>query len=205
MSRSHRRRWLGAAVSIGVLIGALGPGATGALAKPPADCVTPGGFNANEVFGVSDWIVWTVPGPFCPEIGAGHRWTVSNPWSMAPTFAIVPEGFESDYATPVEDFVAKFEAVKYVVDPGTNKEKTYVFTNGEDMGFVTLGGRIFANPVSLGSMPPLAPGVHVVNSYLVMNAQHCDGLGDDPTPGQNCLEGEVFYTSMEFTVTTDKG
>jgi hypothetical protein len=202
MPRRHRRRWLGAAVSIGVLIGALGPGATGVVAKPPAECVTPGGVNINVGFGVSDWVVWS---PFCSEIGAGHRWTVSNPWSMSPTFDVVPPGFVPAGPTPVDDFLAKFEAVKYVVDPGTKKEQTYVFTNGEDMGFLTLGPRIFANPVTLGSMSPLAPGVHVVDSYLVMNAQHCDGLGDDATPGQNCLEGEVFYTSYEFTVTNDKG
>lgn len=203
MSRLHRRRWLGAAVSIGVLIGALGPGASGVAAKPPADCVTGGGVNLNEAFGVSDWVVWTLVG--CSEIGAGHRWTVSNPWRVSATFDIVPPGFVPAGDTPVEDFVAKFEAVKYVVDPGTDTEKTYVFTNGEDMGFLTLGTRIFVNPITLGSMSPLPPGVHVVDSYLVMNAQHCDGLGDDPTPGQNCLEGEVFYTSNEFTVTTEKG
>ena len=95
MSRHHRRRWLGAAVTVGVLIGILGPGATGVLAKPPAHCVTPTGVDLNVVYGVSAAIV----APFCTEIDAGHRWTVTNAWFMSPTFDFVPPGFVPAGAT----------------------------------------------------------------------------------------------------------
>jgi hypothetical protein len=64
-------------------------------------------------------------------------------------------GFAPAGATPVEDFVAKFEAVKYVVDPATEKVKTDVFTNGQDLRIVS-GALIVANPLTLGSLRPLA-------------------------------------------------
>ena len=197
MSRHHRRRWLGAAITVGVLIGALGPGATGVLAKPPAHCVTPSGVDLNEVNGVSDAIV----APYCTEIAAGHRWTVTTEWLMNSRFDNVPPGFVPAGATPAEDFVAKFEAVKYVVDPGP-KEKTYVFTNVEDLairGPLPPEGFFVANPITLGSMSPLKPGTHVVDSYIVMSALHCDGLGD--SVADNCLQGVTLFSSIEFTVT----
>lgn len=197
MSPHHRRRWLGAAITVGVLIGALGPGATGVLAKPPAHCVTPSGVDLNEVNGVSDAIVAT----YCTEIAAGHRWTVTTEWLMNSRFDNVPAGFVRAGATPAEDYVAKFEAVKYVVDPGP-KEKTYVFTNVEDLairGPLPPEGFFVANPITLGSMSPLKPGTHVVDSYIVMSALHCDGLGD--SVADNCLQGVTLFSSIEFTVT----
>jgi hypothetical protein len=199
MSRHHRRRWLGAAVTAGVLIGILGPGATGVLAKPPAHCVTPSGIDLNVVDGVSDWIV----APFCTEIAAGHRWTVTNAWFMSPTFDVVPPGFVPAGATPAEDYVAKFEAVKYVVDPGSTKEKSFVFTNVEDLTIRPGGPFIVADPITLGSLSPLNPGTHVVDAYIVMSALHCDGLGD--SVADNCLQGVTLFNSIEFTVTPLNG
>ena len=199
MSRHHRRRWLGAAVTVGVLIGILGPGATGVLAKPPAHCISPSGVDVNVVTGVSDAIV----APFCTEIAAGHRWTVTNLWFMSPTFDIVPAGFVPAGATPAEDYVAKFEAVKYVVDPGSTKQKTFVFTNVEDLNIRTVGPFVVANPITLGSLSPLKPGTHVVDSYIVMSALHCDGLGD--SVADNCLQGVTLFSSIEFTVTPLNG
>ena len=199
MSRHHSRRWLGAAVTVGVLIGILGPGATGVLAKPPAHCISPSGVDVNEVSGVSDAIV----APFCTELAAGHRWTVTSAWFMSPTFDIVPPGFVAAGATPVEDFVAKFEAVKYVVDPGSEKERTFVFTNVEDLNIRSAGGFDIANPITLGSLSPLKPGTHVVEAYFVMSALHCDGLGD--SVADNCLQGVFLFDSIEFTVTPLNG
>jgi hypothetical protein len=173
MSRHHRRRWLGAAVTVGVLISILGPGATGVLAKPPAHCLTPTGVDLNERYGVSDAIV----APFCTEIAAGHRWTVTNAWFMNTFFESTPPGFVPAGATPAEDYAAKFEAVKYVVDPGSKKERTVVFTNVEDLAIVSADPQVVANPITLGSLSPLSPGTHNVDSYLVFSALHCDGRG----------------------------
>ena len=38
-------------------------------------------------------------------------------------------------------------------------------------------------------MSPLKPGTHVVDSYIVMSALHCDGLGD--SVADNCLQGVI--------------
>jgi len=55
------------------------------------------------------------------------------PWFMNHNFAVVPDGFAPAGATPLEDFVAKFTGVKYVVDPGSSRERTYAFTNADDL------------------------------------------------------------------------
>ena len=201
MSRHHRRRWLGAAITVGVLIGALGPGATGVLAKPPAHCVTPSGVDLN----VADGVTAAIVAPFCAEIAAGHRWTVTNDWLMNARFDNIPAGFVPVGATPTEDYVAKFEAVKYVVDPGP-KEKTFVFTNVEDLtirGPLPPFGFFVADPITLGSMSPLKPGTHVVESYIVMSALHCDGLF--ASIANNCLQGVTQFPTVEFTVTPLNG
>ena len=161
----------------------------------------PTGVDLNVVYGVSAAIV----APFCTEIDAGHRWTVTNAWFMSPTFDIVPAGFVPAGATPADDFIAKFEAMKYVVDPGP-KEKSYVFTNVEALairGPLPPEGFFVANPITLGSMSPLKPGTHVVESYFVMSALHCDGLGD--SVAGNCLQGVTLFSSIEFTVTPLNG
>jgi hypothetical protein len=49
------------------------------------------------------------------------------PWFMNRGFEAVSEGFVPAGATPLEDFVAKFTGVRYVVDPGSKRERTYAF------------------------------------------------------------------------------
>ena len=102
---------------------------------------------------------------------------MTNAWFMNTFFELTPPGFVPAGATPAEDYVAKFEAVRYVVDPGP-KEKTFVFTNVEDLAIVSADPQVAANPITLGSLSPLSPGTHNVDSYLVFSALHCDGLGD---------------------------
>jgi hypothetical protein len=92
--------------------------------------------------------------------------------------------------------------VKYVVDPGTRQEKTYVFGNDDDLGIFNDRelGTVVANTVSLGTLKPLSVGDHVVDSYLLLSAMHCDGFGDVVT--DNCLPaGETLFSSVEFEVT----
>jgi len=102
--------------------------------------------------------------------------------------------------SPLEDFIAKFIGVKYVVDPGTSKEKTYVFGNDDDLGIFNDGITVAANSVSLGTLKPLSVGDHVVDSYLLFSAMHCDGI--DSVVEENCLPaGETWYSSVQFTVT----
>jgi hypothetical protein len=175
----------------------LGGAARVSSAAPKAvpHCVTPTGVDLNERYDVSDTII----APFCQELGAGRHWTVSNAWFMSPTFLAVPDGFVAAGETPLEDFVAKFIAVKYVIDAGTNRERTYVFPNSDDLATFTDGIVVAVNPLTLGTLMPLGVGDHVVDSYLLFSAMHCDGL--EANVEQNCLPaGETLFGTAEFTV-----
>jgi hypothetical protein len=197
MSKNRRLRYR-IVVTLGVLVACLGLGASASSAEPKTakPCITPTDVNLNERYGVSDTIV----APFCTEVNSGRRWTVSNAWFMNYSFEAVPEGFEAAGATPLDDFIAKLIGVKYVVDPGTKKEKTYVFGNDDDLGIVDDGIGIIANAVTLGVLKPLSVGDHVVDSYLLFSAMHCDGYG--AVVAENCLPaGEVLFSSVTFTVT----
>ena len=185
-------------VTVGVLSACLGPGASRSSAgpKPVPHCITPTAVDINERYGVFEAIV----APFCTTLNSGRPWTVSNGWFMSATFGAVPVGFEPAGDTPLEDFIAKFIGVKYVVDPGTRKEKTYVFGNNDDLGIFNDNETVAVNPVSLGALRPLSVGDHVVDSYLLFSAMHCDGF--DVVVGENCLPtGETLYSSVQFTVT----
>jgi len=185
-------------VTVGVLGVCLGPGASRSSAgpKPVPHCITPTAVDLNERYGVSEAII----APFCTTLDSGRHWTVSNAWLMSPTFVAVPNGFVPAGLTPLEDFIAKFIGVKYVVDPGTSKEKTYVFGNNDDLAIFNDEEAAIANAISLGTLKPLSVGDHVVDSYLLFSAMHCDGLVANVN--ENCLPaGETFFGSVQFTVT----
>ena len=185
-------------VTVGVLGVCLGLGASISSAGPKMvpHCITPTAVDLNERYGVSDAIV----APFCATLDSGRHWTVSNAWFMSPTFVAVPNGFVPAGLTPLEDFIAKFIGVKYVAHPGTSKEKVYVVGNNDDLGILNDGVTALANPVSLGTLKPLSVGDHVVDSYLLFSAMHCDGLVANVD--ENCLPaGETFFGSVQFKVT----
>lgn len=196
---SKNRSWSRVLVALAAFGACVGMSASGTWAgpKPVKPCITPTDVNLNERYGVSDAIV----APFCPAVSSGRRWTVSSAWSMNSTFEDPgPAEFEPAGATPLEDFIAKLIGVKYVVDPGTNKEKTYLFPNADNLGVFVGDDFAIANPLTLGSVQPLNVGDHVVDSYLLFRAMHCDGLGH--VIGENCLPaGETFYDRVQFTVT----
>ena len=198
MSENRRQLRHGMVVTLGVLVACLGPGASGSSAEPKTvkHCITPTDIDLNERYGVSDAIV----APFCAEVNSGRRWTVSNAWFMNVIYGPAPPGFVPEGETPLDDFLAKFIGVKYVVDPGTKKEKTYVFGNDDDLGIVIGDEAVAANPVTLGALKPLSVGDHVVDSYLLFSAMHCDGVG--AVVEENCLPaGETLFSSVAFTVT----
>jgi hypothetical protein len=173
----------------------------GAQAKTKSGnhCVSPStGVDLNEFFDISAQIVTS----FCREVGSGEQWTVGGPWFMAPTFESTPPGFESAGDTPLEDFVAKFSGIKYVIDPGSKHQETVVFPNDESL-FVDadFNGFAFVSPVTLGLLKPEPVGEHVVGVYWIFSAMHCDGIDDDPIA--NCLPaGEtLFIPGLAFEVT----
>jgi hypothetical protein len=187
------------ALAVSVAIAALGGGEASAAKERENHCIAPSGVDLNEFYGVSEQIVT----PFCTEVGSGERWTRSAGWLMNHSFEVVPEGFVPAGVTPLEDFVAKFAGVRYVVDPGTKRERTYVFADTADLWTGTNpDGFPLVNPLTLGALRPLPPGDHVLETYWRFSAMHCDGLGDATGPGGNCIPaGEVQLSTMRFDVT----
>jgi hypothetical protein len=177
-----------------------------AKSKPGNHCLTPSGLDLNAFLGISEQIVTS----YCREVGSGEEWTTSGPWFVNGSFATVPEGFLPAGETPVEDFQAKFTALKLLIDPGSPQERTVVFPNT---------GNVFAGPAnaiapgapeevlilipaSLGTVQPLPVGDHIVHAYWIFSAMHCDGLGTDTTPvSGNCFPaGETLLLQLPFEV-----
>jgi hypothetical protein len=172
-------------------------GASTAKTKTVTHCISPSGLDLNEFFGVSARIV--AP-PFCTQVGAGEHWTVATRWSVNHTFESVPAGFVPAAETPLEDFIAKFAAVRYVVDPGTRRQTTHVFRNDGELFVGTLSGFPVISPITLGALHPLSRGPHVVTQYWVLRAMHCDGFGD--VVADNCIPaGKSLAVTGSFTVT----
>jgi hypothetical protein len=167
--------------------------------KPGNHCVSPStGVDLNTYFGIADQIVTS----FCPKVGAGERWTAGGPWFMAQSFGPVPGEFIPAGATPVDDFRAKFTALKLVIDPGTRQEKIVVFPTSDKLFVDTnFNGGVFVSPTTLGTVQPLSVGDHVVDVYWVFSAMHCDGLAANVS--ENCLPaGETKYIpGLAFQVT----
>jgi hypothetical protein len=177
--------------------------------KTENHCLTPSGLDLNAFLGISEAVVAS----FCPEVGSGERWTTSGPWFVNGHFATAPAGFVPAFAnaTPVEDFQAKFTALKLVVDPGSRQEKTVVFPSTGNV-FAGPGNAILPGipeevlvllPASLGTVQPLSMGKHVVHGSWIFSAMHCDGFGADTTPGSgNCFPaGETLLLQLPFEVT----
>lgn len=178
--------------------------ASGAAAdsKAATHCTVPGiELDLNVFYGVSHAIV----APFCTSINAGEEWSVTAGWFMNTTFAVFPSNFTPAGATPMEDFIAKFVGVKYVVDPGTAQEKTYVLKNKRHLWTgVNVFGDPLVNTLTMGTLPPLSVGQHVVRTSWLFSQMHCDGLGDvigELPGGANCLEaGERHVSTIAFEV-----
>ena len=172
--------------------------ASGAAAdsKSPNQCLAPSGVDLNVFYGVSHAIV----APFCTVVRTGEEWSVTAIWFTNFTFAVVPPNFVPAGATPMEDFIAKFIGVKYVVDPGTAQEKTYLFKNKRHLWLgAFLNGFPLANTLTMGTIQPLSVGRHVVKTFWVFSAMHCDGF--DAVMIQNCIpEGETHYSTIPFEV-----
>lgn len=158
-------------------------------------CVHPNGTDLNALYGISEQIV----ARFCPEVLAGEHWTApGGPWQMNTSFRSVPDGFVPAGGTPLDDFRAKFVAVKYVIDPGTPQEETAKFPTGPGLFTGTIDGFPVVNGGTLSIHRPLRVGDHVIQVFWVMSAEHCDGFGAGE---ENLLPaGEVPYVTNTFKV-----
>jgi hypothetical protein len=176
--------------------------ASSALASQPArasdnHCITPTGIDLNALYGISKQIVT----PFCNQVDSGEHWSAAGPaWFMNTSFEAVPDDFVPAGETPLEDFLAKFVAIKYVVDPGTRQEQTYVYPTGDELWTGTVAGFPSVWPGTLSNLQPLSVGEHFIVVYWVFNAMHCDGFGT--VVDEFCLgPGEIAYTGVRFDVT----
>jgi hypothetical protein len=190
-------------------------GATGGLPgtgdkgfNPAADtegnhCVSPEGVDANQLLGISEYLL--VPGA-CDMIPAGEFWVpfTSASWVMNTSWEQVPADYTPSAPTPLEDFLSKVRSVTFTLDPGTAVERSYRFAASEVLDVRTI--RDFY-PVSdpplpvalfLGKLPPLPPGDHRIAFSIEMSNRHCDGLGT--APGDCLNAGTTRLGSCPFTV-----
>jgi hypothetical protein len=161
-------------------------------------CISPFGLDLNAFYGVTEQVAAT----FCPPGHAGRPWRPASRWETAPNFDAydeLPDGFEPVSAIPQEDFIAKFQAVTYVIDPGTRQEKTVVFPKSASLFTQQLDDFDVTSPITLGVVKPLSVGDHAVDISWQLSAMHCDGFGTEMDV--NCLAaGDFFYGRWQFTV-----
>jgi hypothetical protein len=160
-------------------------------------CITPTGIDLNELYGITKQILT----PFCNHVDSGEQWTAGGPaWFMNTNFEAVPDDFVPAGETPLEDFLAKFVAIKYVIDPGTRQEQTYIYPTSNRLWTGMSAGFPAVWPGTLSKLPPLSVGEHFVVVYWVFNAMHCDGFA--AVVDENCLgTGEVAYAGVRLEVT----
>jgi hypothetical protein len=190
-------------------------GATGGLPgtgdksfNPAADsegnhCVSPEGVDANELLGISEYLV--VPF-FCDAVPTGEFWVpfFTAAWNMNTSWEEVPADYTPSAPTPLEDFLSKVRSETYTVDPGTASERSYRFAaqdildarNARDL--FPMSAPDIAIALFLPKLPPLPSGDHRIAVSIEMSARHCDGLG---TAAGNCLNaGTTRLGSCPFTV-----
>jgi hypothetical protein len=161
-------------------------------------CISPSGLDLNAFYGVTEQVAAT----FCPAIRTGRPWRPASRWDSAVNYDAydeLPIGFEPVAARPQEDFIAKFQAVTYVIDPGTRQEKTVTFPKSASLFMVQQDDLDVTSPITLGVLQPLSVGDHAVDVHWQLSAMHCDGFGD--TIGENCLAaGDYLYGRWDFRV-----
>ena len=168
---------------------------------PHCSSPPPANLDLNDFYHISEQIV----AEFCPQLNSGQQWRVPSRWfvsSQPYTPATTPDGFVPVADLPVDDFKAKFAALKYVVDPGTPQEQTTVFPNSDALFTLPLPqfNAVQVGPITLGKLQPLSVGQHEVELYWVFNAMHCDGFGT--VVERSCVPGgEFLYTRFTFAVT----
>ena len=106
-----------------------------------------------------------------------------------------PADYTPSAPTPLEDFTSQVRSMIYVVDPGTNRERTYRYPAQNIMDLHTLHdffpetGPDWPVALFLPKLPPLPPGDHRLATSIEMSARSCDGLGDDPAV--DCLPAGI--------------
>ena len=184
-----------AAIAVLCASPAFAPG-NAAAARTANHCITPAGDDLNDVFGTRDAFV----APFCTAVHVGDRWRAVLRVQAAGGDHVFPSGYAPSRVPLDDDFLAKLVSARFVVDPGTARERSYTFTRKQlviEKGGLPDGSR-FVRWVT-PSLHPLPPGDHRVDEYVTLRADFWDGLGLDPS--LNLLPaGESLAGAVEFTV-----
>ncbi len=174
-------------------------GAVPASAAPPRHerhCINPDGVDLNELHGINKRIVTD----FCPITYSGEQWIPAAAWITNTTHEVIPAGYVPSRPTPIEDFNAKVVSVRYVIDEGTRRERTYRFPARE----VLHTGGIYPGPDLpitgiLAVLKPVSIGTHTVDIYVTLSADHWDGF--DTIPEEDLIPaGENLWTRTTFDV-----
>jgi hypothetical protein len=196
-------------LTTGAASGATGglPGTGDRSFNPAADtggnhCVSPEGVDANELLGISEYLM--VPGA-CDAVPAGEFWVplLSASWRMSPSWEKVPADYTPSAPTPLEDFLSKVRSMTFTADPGAARERSYRFAASDILDVRNARDFLPSAPdipvvLFLAKLPPLPPGDHRVAFSIEMSNRHCDGLG---TASENCLNaGTTRLGSCPFTV-----
>jgi hypothetical protein len=154
-------------------------------------CIDFDGSDLNQVYDTRDAFVT----PSCGEALAGSSWRPLARWFTATTFQVIPPDYEPLGATPQEDFLAKLESTRYVVDAGTADERSIEVESDH----LLIDTRPLDESIDVTSFTPRLPalplGSHTVDVYATLNAEHWDGFGLDE--GNHLPGGEVFLQSAQ--------
>ena len=169
----NRARWI-TSVALGAMVALAATSQAFAGSTRTQHCIAPNGVDMNAFLDLSS----AVAAPFCPKIKAGDWWVPANFYTAAKSWEQMPDGYVPAGPTPLEDFVAKFVAIRYVVDEGTPDEFTVEFANGPRLwtGDHAIDPTIaLATPMTLGAIRPLKVGAHTVRDLWIMSDMQCDG------------------------------
>jgi len=148
-------------------------------------CVNVFGVDLNAIYGVPEQVRMVD----CRVISAGEHW-IRPIWWITNTAAdsVYPGGYVPAQPAPLDDFVSKLIAVKFIIDGGTHQERSYTFdARGivrTDIDAEEIEPGAWGAPYPMASilaiLRPLSVGQHFVEAFIVLSAEHCDGFTTDP-------------------------
>jgi hypothetical protein len=163
----------------------------------PNQCIDIDGTNLNDLYHTND--AFLSPDAGCNTAYMGSKLRPVAHWGTALTYEIAPPDYEPLGATPAEDFVAKVESMRFVVDSGSPDEATFLV----DAADLFVDTAILFDTIELvrvhARLPGLHLGQHFIEVYGTLSADHWDGLGLEDSnhlPG-----GEFFWSFIEVVVT----
>lgn len=168
-------------------------------------CVNASGVDLNDLYAVSEQFRIFE----CRVISPGEHWIRPIWWiTNFESGSVYPPGYVPAQAAPFDDFVSKLIAVVFVIDGGTDRERTYIFDASAivrtDIHAEQLDPGAWGAPYPMASLlprlRPLSIGEHFVEAFIVLSAEHCDGFSTDSN--LSCLPaGETQFSGHPVVFT----